>query len=316
MKSSMTMNSTGVASDDRYRSLPEPHAKRTQRHSAAAAAASVEPRRDGFGGGVNRDANHLMGPRNRVSPEEAEDGRNGDSGQASNRIIEVSEELSTSASPYNTGVLLKVRKDELIGENSAILAGEKLARETDMLLDEQNGNTVEAFTDATTTSVDSKSVSLNEDGGGDLLVVDQVHIDGGYQKEEGGLLDLEILEQVNVSGVEERGDAQDDLGPHDWGFMDGLRKGGLPLLGQGGFEALATTPHKGAGKKGRYRERRDKRLFLCRKLLKPVAYFLGRHRSSINATSIPANLKFFPICFALCSRCHECHDYQRHLDKR
>ena len=283
----------------------------------AASVASVEAHRDGFEGRINRDAKHLMWfLRNRVSPKEAGDGRNGDSGHASNRIIEVAEELSTCASPYNTGVLLEVLKDELIGQDSAILAREKLARESDMLLDEQHGNTVEAFTDATTTSVDSKPLALNKDGGGDLLVVDQVHIDGGYQKEEDGLLDLEILEQVDVTGVEERGDAQDDPGPRDWDYMYGLRNGGLQLLGQGGFEVLATTPHKGAGKKEERLRASPRRLFVCRKLLKPVAYFLGRHRSSINATSIPANLKFFPICFALCSRCHECHDYQRHLDKR
>ena len=204
-----------------------------------------------------------MGPRNRVPPEEAEDGRNGDSGQASNRIIEVAEELSTCASPYDTGILLGVRKDELIGQDSAILAREKLARETDMLLDEQNGNTVKAFTDATRTSFDSKPLALNKDAGGDLLVVHQVHIDGGYQKEEDGLLDLEILEQVDVSGVEERGNAQDDPDPHDWGYMDGLRKGELPLVEQGGCEVIATTPHKGAGKKGRGKERRTKRLFVC-----------------------------------------------------
>ena len=238
---------------------------------------SAEPRRDGFEGRVNQDANHLMGPRNRVPPEEAEDGRNGDSGQASNRIIEVSEELSTSASPYNTDFLLKVLKDELIGQDSAILAREQLARDSDMLLDEQNGNTVEAFTDATTTSVDSKSAALNENGGGDLLGVDQVHIDDGYQKEEDGLLDLEILEQVDVSGVEERGDGQDDPGPHDWGYMDGLRKGGLPLLGQGGFEVLATTPHKGAGKKGRLIASRQEALCVCRERSKPVAYLFGCH---------------------------------------
>ena len=226
--------------------------------------ASVEPHRDGFKGRDDRDANHLVGPRNRVSPEEAEDGCNGDSGQASNRIIEVAEELSTSASPYNTGVLLEVRKDELIGQDSAILAREKLARESNMLLDEQNGNTVEALTEASTTSIDSKPLALNKDGGGDLLVVDQVHIDGGYQKEEDGLLVLETLEQVDVSGVEERGNAQDDPDPHDWGYMDGLRKGELPLVEQGGCEVIATTPHKGAGKKGRDgKERRAKRLFGC-----------------------------------------------------
>ena len=268
----------------------------------AQAAASVEPRRDGFEGRVSRDANHLMGPRNRDFHEEAGDGRNGDSGQASNN--EVAEELSTCASPYNTGILLGVRKDELIGQDSAILAREKLARETNMLLDEQNGNTVEAFTDATTTSVDSKPLALNKDGGGDLLVVDQVHIDGGYQKEEDGLLVLEILEQVDVTGVEERGNAQDYPCPHDWGYMDGLRKGELPLVGQGGCEAHAKTPLRGAGKKQERLRASPRRLFVCRKLLKPVAYFLGRHRSSINATSIPANSKFFPICFALCSLCH------------
>ena len=212
--------------------------------------ASVEPRRDGFEGRVNRDANHPMWtPRNRDFPQEAGDGHNGDSGQASNRIIEVSEELSTSASPYNTGALLEVLKDELIGQDSAILAREKLARESDMLLDEQHGNTVEAFTDASTTSVDSKSAAHNENGGGDLLGVDQVHIDGGYQKEEDGLLDLEILEQVDVTGVEEGGDGQDDPGPHDWGYMDGLRKGELPLVGQGGCEVIAKTPLRGAGEK-------------------------------------------------------------------
>ena len=177
--------------------------------------------------------------------------RNGDSGQASNRIFKVAEKLSTCASPYNTGVLLEVLKDELIGQDSAILAREKLARESDMLLDEQHGNTVEAFTDASTTSVDSKSAAHNENGGSDLLGVDQVHIDGGYQKEEDGLLYLEILEQVNVSGVEERGDAQDDPGPRDWDYMYGLRKGGLPLVEQGGCEELVTTPLRGAGKKGR-----------------------------------------------------------------
>ena len=132
--------------------------------------ASVEPRRDGFEGRVNRDANHPMWtPRNRDFPEEAGDGRNGDSGQASNRIIEVAEELSTCASQCNTGDLLEVRKDELIGQNSAILAREKLARETDMLLDEQNGNTVEAFTDASTTSVDSSRFPSMRMGGGTFL---------------------------------------------------------------------------------------------------------------------------------------------------
>ena len=306
------MSSTGVAYN--HRASPEQPLEALE---GAQAAASVEPRRDGFEGRVSRDANHLMWLlRNRFFPEEAGDRRTGDSGQASNRIIEVSEELSTSASPYNTGALLEVLKDELIGQDSAILAREKLARESDMLLDEQHGNTVEAFTDASTTSVDSKSTAHNENGGGDLLGVDQVHIDGGYQKEEDGLLDLEILEQVNVSGVEERGDAQDDPGPHDWDYIYGLRKGGLPLVGQGGCEAHAKTPLRGAGKKEERLRASPRRLFVCRKLLKPVAYFLGRHRSSINATSIPANLKFFPICFALCSRCHECHDYQRHLDKR
>ena len=218
-----------------------------------AAVASGEARRDGFEGRFKRDANHLVGPRNRFSPKEAGDGRNGDSCHASSRIIEVAEELSTCASPYNTSALLEVRKDKLVGQDSAILAREKLARETDMLLDEQNGKAVEAFTEASTTSVDSKSAALNENGGGDLLGVDQVHIDDGYQKEEDGLLIFETLEQVDVSGVEERGDAQDDPCLHDGGYMDGLRKGGLLLLGQGSFEVLATTPHKGAGKKGGHR---------------------------------------------------------------
>ena len=272
-KSSTTMSTTqpDFATRNRY----PPHVKRAQGHQAA--VASGETRRDGFEGRANRDANHLMGPRNRVSPEEAEDGRNGDSGQASNRIIEVAEELSTCASPYNTGVLLEVRKDELIGQDSAILAREKLARETDMLLDEQNGNTVEAFTDTTTTSVDSKPPAPNKDCGGDLLVVHQVHIDDGYQKEEDGLLDLEILDQVDVTGVEERGNAQDYPCPHDWGYMDGLHKGELPLLGQGGFEVLATTPHKGAGKKGRLIASRQEALCVCRERSKPVSYLFGCH---------------------------------------
>ena len=229
---------------------PEPHVKRAQGHQAVA---SGETRRDGFEGRANRDANHLMGPRNRASLEEAGDGRNGDFGKASNRINEVAEELSTCASQYNTGVLLGVRKDELIGQDSAILAREKLARETDMLLDDQNGNTVEAFTDASTTSVDSKSVSLNEVGRGDLLGADQVHIDSGDEKWEFKLLVVKLGEQVDESGGEESGDTQDDPGPRDWDYMYGLRKGGLQLLGQGGFEVLATTPHKGAGKRGRHR---------------------------------------------------------------
>ena len=54
---------------------------------------------------------------------------------------------------------------------------------------------------------------------------------------------------VDVSGVEERGNAQDDPGPQDWDNMDGLRKGELPLIGQGDCEVHAKTPLRGAGKK-------------------------------------------------------------------
>ena len=131
-----------------------------------------------------------------------------------------------------------------------------------------------------------------------------MHIDGGYQKEEDGLLDLEILEQVNVIGVEEGGNAQDDPGPRDWGYMDRLRKGGLPLVGQGGCEVHAKTPLRGAGKKEERLRASRQRLFVCRELLKPVAYLLGRQRSSLNATSMPTYLKSFPIFPTLRRHCH------------
>ena len=81
-----------------------------------------------------------------------------------------------------------------------------------------------------------------------------MHIDCGDEKREVKLLVVKLGEQVDESGGEESGDAQDDPGPRDWDYMYGLRKGGLPLEGQGGCEVTATAPLMGAGKKGRGKE--------------------------------------------------------------
>jgi hypothetical protein len=106
MKSSTTMNmASAVAS--RNRSLPEPHAKQAQGHpTAVASVEELEARRDSFEGHVNRNGNPPMVPCHRIYLDEAAGyGRNGDSTEASNTVIEAPEELSKCASQYTPASL-------------------------------------------------------------------------------------------------------------------------------------------------------------------------------------------------------------------
>ena len=106
MKSSTTINmASAVAS--RQRSLPEPHAKRAQGHpTAVASVKDLEARRDGFEGHAKRDGNPPMVPHHRINLDGAAGyGRNGDSTEASNTIIEAPEELSKCASQYTPASL-------------------------------------------------------------------------------------------------------------------------------------------------------------------------------------------------------------------
>jgi hypothetical protein len=149
----------------------------------------------------------------------------------------------------NSGVPQEEGEGELMELNSAISARGKPVRETDMLLYERNGNTVEAFTADSRTGVHVEPLVFNEDGGGELLGGELVPFYVGDRKLADWLLNMENLEQVDVSGAEERVDAQSEPAPHYRGFMDRLRRGGLPLVGQEGCEVHAKTPLRGAGKK-------------------------------------------------------------------
>jgi hypothetical protein len=155
----------------------------------------------------------------------------------------------TRAPPNNSRIPHEEGRGELMELNSACLARVKPVRETDMLLDEQNGNTVEAFTAASRAGVYAEPLVFNEDEGGELLGGELVPFYVGDRKLADWLLNMENLEQVDVSGAEESVDAQSEPAPHYRGFMDRLRKGGLPLVGQEGCEVHAKTPLRGAGTK-------------------------------------------------------------------
>jgi hypothetical protein len=149
----------------------------------------------------------------------------------------------------NSGTPHEEGGGELMDLNSACLARGKPVPETDMLLDEQNGNTVEAFTAASRTGVYVEPLVFNEHGGDELLGGELVPFYVGDRKLADWLLNMENLEQVDVSGAEERVDAHSEPAPHYRGFMDRLRRGGLPLVGQEGCEVHAKTPLRGAGTK-------------------------------------------------------------------
>ncbi|GMI23157.1 hypothetical protein TrCOL_g3516 [Triparma columacea] len=158
-----------MASDvaSRNRSLPEPHAKQAQGHpTAVASVEDLKARRDGFEDHVNRDGNPPMVPRHRIYLEEASGyGRNGDSPEASNTVIEAPEELSKCASQYTPASLYGFVMNELLDADRVHGDGGRCIGLTKR--QSSNGQCrlpVEAITPPSTTGARSNQHGVKEEG--------------------------------------------------------------------------------------------------------------------------------------------------------
>ncbi|GMI21660.1 hypothetical protein TrCOL_g13265 [Triparma columacea] len=157
-----------MASDvaSRNRSLPEPHAKQARGHpTAVASVEDLEARRDGFEGHVNRDGNPPMVPCHRICLDEtAGYGRNGDSIEASNTVIEAPEELSmcssqyTPASLYGFGMIELLDPDRVHGDGGRCIELKKRQSSSGKCR-----LPVEAITPPSTTGARSNQPDVNEE---------------------------------------------------------------------------------------------------------------------------------------------------------